>query len=387
MRHGSALLAGGRGSRMGGVNKAELGYMGRSFAVRIAGELERTGFPCYMSIAEYDQALPEGWTAVKDEVTDSDVKHIGPMGGIYSCLKRAEADGLNGMFFAPCDAPFFRREIIERLAGSINEETEAACWRTSDGRIQTTFGWYSVKLIPILEEDIRNHHFKILKSIEKSKMITIDTRDYGIEEKMFLNINTEADYARIIQDAPECRHILICGRPGSGKTTLISRIVSETKLPVCGYKTAVASIDDKGVKTIRMYPVRTKANRRTEGAVVGHTQNKVIDVDHDTFDDLGVRLINERNDNGVLIMDEIGYMEIGSERFCREVIKAFDDRSNIIAAIKAEDHGYKYLKLIKNHPDAALIELTEDNRQEVYMAVKEIVRGWEKKHQKGDELS
>lgn len=359
---------------MGEVNKAELEYDGRTFAQRVISEMEMTGMPCYMSLANYEQKLPEGWTAVKDDVNDSDDGFIGPMGGIYSCLKLAEADGLDGLFFAPCDAPFFSRVVIEKLAGFIGDDTGSACWRTSDGRIQTTFGWYSVKIIPILKEDIENRRYKLLKSVERSPLRIVDTQDACVDEKAFANINTEKDYLNIRRSEPEFKHILICGDKGAGKTTLIKRVMAETSLPVFGYRTAVGSIDDDGIKSIHMYPV---ADSDSKGTIIGHTNNRVLDVRYETFDDLGVSLISEDVDDGILIMDEIGHMEIGSDHFCNEVLRAFDGDDYILASIKSRDQGYKYLRAIKNHPSVKLFEITEGNRETVYADVKEIVRSWE----------
>lgn len=203
MRCGCALLAGGRGSRMGWVNKAELKYEGQTFADRIAAEMESTGMPCYISSATYEQKTPYGWALVKDEITDSKGNYIGPMGGVFSCLRRAEGDGLDGLFFAPCDAPLFRREIIDKLLMLINNDIDCVCWRTLDGRLQTTFGWYSVKMIPILEEEIQSDHFKLLKSMEKCRAATADAHRFGIDENAFVNINTEEDYR---QQSLQMRH-------------------------------------------------------------------------------------------------------------------------------------------------------------------------------------
>lgn len=71
----------------------------------------------------------------------------GSMGGIYSCLREAAADGLEGLFFAPCDAPFYTVDAIDKLINLIGKENHAAFWKSADGRIQTTFGWYSVRCL------------------------------------------------------------------------------------------------------------------------------------------------------------------------------------------------------------------------------------------------
>ena len=137
------MLAGGSGKRMGGCNKANLEYDKRTFAERIAHELTETGMPCYLSEAVYEQQIPDRWVLVKDMVSEPDGSYVGPIGGIYSCLRRAAADGLDGLFFVPCDAPFFRSALIRKMmeipdAGN----ADAVIWATGDGRLQTTFGWY-----------------------------------------------------------------------------------------------------------------------------------------------------------------------------------------------------------------------------------------------------
>lgn len=193
------MLAGGAGSRMGGRNKARLEYDSKTFGERIASEMSGTGMPCYMSVASYDQTLPYGWTAVSDCVTDADGGFVGPMGGIYSCLKRACDDGLDGLFFVPCDAPFYASEVTLKLCDYIRPETDAVLWKTADGRLQTAFGWYSVSCLPALKEDIAGAGYKILKTLDKVRCRIIDTADAGLEDRLFRNINSIKDYGEMLR--------------------------------------------------------------------------------------------------------------------------------------------------------------------------------------------
>lgn len=196
--YGCALLAGGSGSRMGGRNKAELEYGRQTFRERIASELAGTGMPCYLSVAVYDQEVPDGWTPVADCVTDPEGKYIGPMGGIYSCLKKASEDGLDGLFFVPCDAPLYTSEVSLKLLGYVGPETDVVLWKTADGRLQTTFGWYSVRCLPVLEEEIACAGYKILKTLDKVRFKVVDTADANLEDKLFININNMKDYEALL---------------------------------------------------------------------------------------------------------------------------------------------------------------------------------------------
>ena len=205
---GCAMLAGGAGRRMGHINKAELKWKGSTFSERIRREMEKTGCSCYFSAAEYELQVPEGWILVRDpkwmsrehsEEWPGAVKstYIGPVGGIYACLKKAEEDGLCGLFFVPCDAPLYRAELSIKLAKYIHKGTEAVCWRTKDKKIQPAFGWYSVRCIPIFEEEIQNGEYKLMKVLERFRRRIVETEDEGVADSCFLNINSPADYERL----------------------------------------------------------------------------------------------------------------------------------------------------------------------------------------------
>lgn len=184
---------------MGGVNKAALEYKGAAFADIIAAELEKTGMPCYFSLAEHDLTAPEGWPIVIDSVFDPSGSNAGLMGGICSCLKQAKEDKLEGLYFVPCDAPLFSNCEILMLAENVDCETDAICWRTSDGRVQTAFGWYSVRCADIFEKDVKEGKLKVIRSLEQLRFRTIDTGDCGVDDRIFTNINTAEEYKSITQ--------------------------------------------------------------------------------------------------------------------------------------------------------------------------------------------
>lgn len=70
-------------------------------------------------------------------------------------------------------------------------------WKTADGRLQTTFGWYSVRCMSALEEDIAGAGYKILKTLDKLRYKVIDTTDEGFEDDCFININDMEEFRRI----------------------------------------------------------------------------------------------------------------------------------------------------------------------------------------------
>jgi nucleoside-triphosphatase THEP1 len=132
---------------------------------------------------------------------------------------------------------------------------------------------------------------------------------------------------------------VIEGKKGAGKTTLIERLINATDRRICGYRTRILKTDVEGYRHVYMYPAD-----KTDSTVpqeVGITRRKVISVNDQVFDGLGVKLLSDVSGDGVIVMDEICYMETGAEHFCRKVIETFDGDIPVIAAIKVSEKEYR----------------------------------------------
>ncbi len=217
--YGCALLAGGEGKRLGGVNKAQLlvpEEPAETLLTRTARILSGTGLPCYLSVAVYEMAAPEGWTAIddRDYLTDilPDGGFAGPMGGIYACLRKAREDGLDGLFFVPCDAPGFEADVIEKMlphlqndmagqgnaAGQGTEPCDAPpdimVWQTPDGCDQMTFAYYAVGCLPAIEKQLAEGRYRLRGLLEEGiRFVRLLTTEEGLPEERFRNLNTLED--------------------------------------------------------------------------------------------------------------------------------------------------------------------------------------------------
>jgi nucleoside-triphosphatase len=65
----------------------------------------------------------------------------------------------------------------------------------------------------------------------------------------------------------------------------------------------------------------------------------------------------------VVVIDEIGPMEIRSRSFCDAVIKALDADAPIIGTITAR--SFPFIDAIKKRPDITLIEVRQSNRDQL----------------------
>ena len=119
------------------------------------------------------------------------------MGGIYACLKKAEEDGLDGLLFCPCDAPFYSGRIMEKMLTQIDHASDAVVFRTTDGRLQTTFGYYSVSGLPVMKADLERGRYKLLRYLEEVNSKIVSASACGLEDRLFMNVNTIEDYQNL----------------------------------------------------------------------------------------------------------------------------------------------------------------------------------------------
>ena len=118
------LLAGGRGSRMGGVDKGLQHFHGRPLALNALLRLQQQTLPptrvminANRNLAAYEAFGVPVWP---DALAD----YAGPLAGFLTGLERCEAPLLLTL---PCDVPNFPLSLCERLANALlGQEAEIA---------------------------------------------------------------------------------------------------------------------------------------------------------------------------------------------------------------------------------------------------------------------
>jgi len=113
------VLAGGRGTRMGGIDKGLVTFQGEALAARAARQLaSQVGHLLISANRHLDEYARLG-TVISDEadVTDASqhgkIPFDGPLAGILSGLRAARTPFLACV---PCDCPFFPGDLIARLS-------------------------------------------------------------------------------------------------------------------------------------------------------------------------------------------------------------------------------------------------------------------------------
>jgi nucleoside-triphosphatase len=166
--------------------------------------------------------------------------------------------------------------------------------------------------------------------------------------------------------------VLLTGRPGCGKTTLIKRVLNELPQRFGGFYTE--EIREHATRVgFKIVPL--------EGgeAVFAHvdftTPERVgkYGLDLSALEAVGVNAIREAvQAHRLIAIDEIGPMEIRSAMFRDEVNEVFESELPLLATIFAR--SLPFTDAIKSRPDVTMIEVRRDNRESLVSELSEKFR-------------
>ena len=128
--------------------------------------------------------------------------------------------------------------------------------------------------------------------------------------------------------------ILICGPRGVGKSTLIRRLTALYPGPVSGFVTKRETVaDGEGLFPIYIHPAACPEARRQYGPenLIGRCDSRRSVRCTPAFDDWGPRLLEGP---GLLLMDELGFLERDARRFQEAVLAALQGDQPVLAAVK-----------------------------------------------------
>ena len=156
---------------------------------------------------------------------------------------------------------------------------------------------------------------------------------------------------------------LLTGRPGCGKTTLIRRLVEDLGVAAGGFYTEEIR---RGSRREGFALVTLDGRTTTLASVHSHSHHKVnkYGVDLEAIDGVGVPAIERATAEAALIViDEIGKMELFSNRFRQAVLSALESGKPVLGSIMLAPHPWA--NAVKARPEVEVILLTEANRSQV----------------------
>lgn len=157
------------------------------------------------------------------------------------------------------------------------------------------------------------------------------------------------------------KKILLTGRPGCGKTTLVKRVVKELALPAGGFYTE--EMRERGSRVgFKIVSLEGKE------AVLAHVDFKTTQrvgkygLDFSGLETIGIEALRTAlRARQLVVIDEIGPMEIRSRIFCDVVNEALDSSAPILGTITAR--SFQFTDTIKKRSDITLVEVRSENRE------------------------
>jgi len=192
MKLSAVILAGGKNSRMEGLDKAFLLIEGQPLIEKLINIL-RAIFD-EIVIATNSPGKYLGNPALSDVIITTDhIKNIGPLGGIYTGLKTIKNDAA---FFVACDMPYIDKDIICKQINSFqNQEIDCLVSRCGS-KVHPLHGIYSKSVLDIIPEVIKSNNFSIMNLVDRCKNVPMDF-DLRYEE-CFTNVNWASDVKKTL---------------------------------------------------------------------------------------------------------------------------------------------------------------------------------------------
>ena len=159
------------------------------------------------------------------------------------------------------------------------------------------------------------------------------------------------------------RKVLLTGRPGCGKTTLIKRVVNELARPAGGFYTE--EIRERGER-VGFKMITLDGQEALLAHVDFETPQRVgkYGLDLSALETVGVAAVRAAmRARQLVVLDEIGPMELRSAIFREIVSKTFEIGVPILATITAR--RFPFTEALKKRPDVSVIEVRPNNREQL----------------------
>lgn len=194
------ILAGGRGARMGGIDKGLQNFNGTPLTLHTLMRLQmQEGAPLseIMIVANRNLSAYESFgVQVWPDSTDG---FAGPLAGFLTGLERCETSLL---LTAPCDSPLFPLDLAQRLTAALtdkNADIAMAAAREEDGTVrpQPVFTLMRTSLLESLVKFMQAGGRKIDAWTAQHATVVVPFDEPEVDPRAFFNANTLEELHRL----------------------------------------------------------------------------------------------------------------------------------------------------------------------------------------------
>jgi len=158
----------------------------------------------------------------------------------------------------------------------------------------------------------------------------------------------------------QARNILLTGQPGSGKTTLIKRVLEKATFSVGGF---FSNEMRRGNQRVGFTLDTLDGKRGILAHVDLHTEQKIgkYYVDISGIETVAVAAVRQAlEERAVVVIDEIGKMELLSEQFRQVLMETLESPKPVLGTIMKGKNTLT--DTIKERPDVAVFQVNEETR-------------------------
>ena len=227
------ILAGGKGRRMGGKEKALVPLLDRPLLSYVLESISGQVAPIALNInTSLDKFNKFGYQIIEDPIKG----HLGPLAGILASLNWAHTLNHKWVLTLPCDTPFLPKNLVEEMikVKSNDLSLDLVIARSKGYNHPVIALWKSElksKLIIALEEGVRK--IDLFTANLKIGYVDFDSRK-NIQFDPFTNLNSPLDLIHAQQILGKLPPFFgLAGWSGSGKTTLCTKLIENfTKIGI-----------------------------------------------------------------------------------------------------------------------------------------------------------
>jgi nucleoside-triphosphatase len=168
-------------------------------------------------------------------------------------------------------------------------------------------------------------------------------------------------------------NLLLTGRPGVGKTTLVRRVLEELNdVPATGFYTIEIRT---GGRRLGFRVVTLDGQEAILAHVEIRSKHRVsrYGVDVAAFERVALPSLILEPPTRLLVIDEIGKMECYSHAFRGTLVRALDADTPVLATVARR--GDRFIEGLKIREDVQLVEITPANRDNLVKELTDTLKG------------
>ena len=188
----AVVLAGGKGRRMGGVDKGMVEFLGKPMVAHVLERL-RSQTPEILINAnrEIERYAAFGFPVIQDDIPD----YAGPLAGLHKAMTTTESAYI---LTVPCDAPLLPRNLLAKLMDSLMAHDADIAIAKTGMQAHPVISLCRRALLPSLTQYLQDGGRKVDTWQQQHEVVEVQFSQHPLA---FSNINTSDELTSLEQAA------------------------------------------------------------------------------------------------------------------------------------------------------------------------------------------